>query len=420
MENHAGSDPGNLVSLCQVQALTVQAPHAVSHSAAWGRHLLLFASDVDSPSPLFKANDGAGFFTLAAYVPVHRAESALLFRVPGVLGTGIVVTQREEPEALFLRWNGTGVETCAKLPMSGSRTAAHIRGGDRDLLLLGGSREGLDGESQMYQTLVDILPEMDGPEALAVSPDGQHVYVLAPNSHAILCFKREQENGSLSFLANFTMDTTGPLQPGGRVAHGDRGYPLRSLAGLEFSPDGASLYTAGIFDNAIHHWQRDEASGELTYEGAFLSDGVILMEGPRSLQVTNDGKRVCVASTQSNAAVWLARDPRSGELSHVDTILNGERIVGSIALDTPLLGSGPGGLPAPIMATAAKRLVLDGREVLVVAASDDSPIGTGEVLVLGWNATAGTFETEQRLYGDSTVVDIDLFDIRSLDGALLP
>jgi hypothetical protein len=198
MENHAGSDPGNLVSLCQVQALTVQAPHAVSHSAAWGRHLLLFASDVDSPSPLFKANDGAGFFTLAAYVPVHRAESALLFRVPGVLGTGIVVTQREEPEALFLRWNGTGVETCAKLPMSGSRTAAHIRGGDRDLLLLGGSREGLDGESQMYQTLVDILPEMDGPEALAVSPDGQHVYVLAPNSHAILCFKREQENGSLS------------------------------------------------------------------------------------------------------------------------------------------------------------------------------------------------------------------------------
>ena len=55
-----------------------------------------------------------------------------------------------------------------------------------------------------------------------------------------------------------------------------------------------------------------------------------------------------------------------------------------------------------------------------MAASDDSPIGTGEVLVLGWNATAGTFETEQRLSGDSTVVDIDLFDIRSLDGALLP
>ncbi|KAJ1488026.1 hypothetical protein T484DRAFT_1784401, partial [Baffinella frigidus] len=189
--------------------------------------------------------------------------------------------------------------------------------------------------------------------------------------------------------------------------------------GVQMSGDGGFMYAIGVYDNAVHTWSRDRTTGVLTYVAALVDDGTMHMQGPHTLHIAASGLRVFVACTRGHSIVVLARDATTGELTHLDSTINGERVVTSIATDVlPLTGGGGGGGALPEMAAAAKTFTVDGRELLIVAASDDSPQGGGGVFIMAWNATSGQYETEQSLMGDASAIDVDLFEILGLDGVV--
>lgn len=95
--------------------------------------------------------------------------------------------------------------------------------------------------------------------------------------------------------------------------------------GVAVSPDGAHVYVAGSSDNAVGVFTRDPASGsldlvEVKKDGA---DGVEGIAGARALLVTADGRYVYVAASGDHAVTLFRRDPDSGGLTFVESVVDG-------------------------------------------------------------------------------------------------
>jgi 6-phosphogluconolactonase (cycloisomerase 2 family) len=152
---------------------------------------------------------------------------------------------------------------------------------------------------------------LEGARALTVSPDGSSLYVGASGDDAVV---------------HLTRDTTsGGLHPGGCVDDNDTGDDdcPQSADGLDYpqsvavSPDGASLYVAGLRDDAMVVLTRDVGTGALTPQGciddndtgaddcAQSTDG---LDGAASVSVSPDGGFVYIASIFDDAVVGFGRE----------------------------------------------------------------------------------------------------------------
>jgi hypothetical protein len=151
------------------------------------------------------------------------------------------------------------------------------------------------------------------------------------------------------------------------------------------SPDGRSLYTASVNDDAVAHFERDPTTGRLTFvdcitgqrvsgpppvgSGACETIGTKATRGGndtglhdlRGVVVSPDGEWVYAASTEDDAVARFDRDPATGDLDYVDCI-------------TGETESGPGGTGActqiPDAAHNGNNTGLD--ELRSVVASDGS------------------------------------------------
>ena len=152
---------------------------------------------------------------------------------------------------------------------------------------------------------------LEGARALTVSPDGSSLYVGASGDDAVV---------------HLTRDTTsGGLHSSGCVDDNDTGDDdcQQSADGLDYpqsvavSPDGASLYVAGLRDDAIVTLTRDPGTGALTPQGciddndtgaddcAQSTDG---LDGAASVGVSPDGADVYVSSIWDDAIVRFDRE----------------------------------------------------------------------------------------------------------------
>jgi DNA-binding beta-propeller fold protein YncE len=126
---------------------------------------------------------------------------------------------------------------------------------------------------------------LEGPSALAISPDGKNVYVtgfqLDPDasplpriSGTLVTFSRNADSGALS-PAGCAAGGAPPLSllttpPNGCTASrfpglgSTRDVPLGTAADVEVSPDGKDVVTASFLPGAIVDWRRDEGTGQLT------------------------------------------------------------------------------------------------------------------------------------------------------------
>ena len=142
---------------------------------------------------------------------------------------------------------------------------------------------------------------IDGPQGVAISPDGRYVYVAGEDSDAVAIFRRNPRTGSLT-------QGHGRL---GCISSGEedgctRGDGLAGAGAVAVSPDGHNLYVATEARSLVT-LDRDPASGSLREKagkaGCASASGArgcqparALGSHPFNVLVSPDGKNVYVTS----------------------------------------------------------------------------------------------------------------------------
>jgi DNA-binding beta-propeller fold protein YncE len=162
-----------------------------------------------------------------------------------------------------------------------------------------------------------------GSRAIAVSPDGGHVYVASSKSDAIAIFTRNRQTGVLS-------QTRGM---GGCVA-AKGAFGCAPALGLDepnsvaISPNGRSLYVTSRLGNSITTFVRNPKTGALRQLPPPLAGCIsgapipgcaagLALVAPDVVVVSPDGNNVYAGSFFGNAVAAFSRNPSTGALTQL-------------------------------------------------------------------------------------------------------
>ena len=143
-----------------------------------------------------------------------------------------------------------------------------------------------------------------GAFSVVVSPDGNFAYTAGFADSAIGVFARNHATGALTFSSSVKDGVGGVDGIGGVVA-------------LVLSDDGAFLYAAGGGDDAIAVFSRNAGTGALTEIQSFFDGqgGVDGLAGARQIALSPDGESLYVAGFYDAAVTAFERDPATGLLT---------------------------------------------------------------------------------------------------------
>ena len=178
------------------------------------------------------------------------------------------------------------------------------------------SRDAVSGALTFVQAKLDgkgPVNGLDGAEGIAISPDGAYVYVAGRNDDSLAVFSRDAATGALTYVQ---------IQRDGYAGGVDGLLGAKAVA---ISPDGAHVYTAGSLDNAVAVFGRDVATGKLTFievqrEG---QNGVLGLFGAKAVTVSPDGANLYVAGGYDDALVVFGRNPETGMLTYLQKLEDG-------------------------------------------------------------------------------------------------
>jgi 6-phosphogluconolactonase (cycloisomerase 2 family) len=170
---------------------------------------------------------------------------------------------------------------------------------------------------------VGPVTALAGARRVAVSPDGENVYVTGEDDDAITTFDRSPADGSLTFRE---VDLDAPA------------LGLDRPIGLTISEDGRFVYVAGEFDNAITVFSRDQSTGALSFSSVVRNTdpGVSGLAGAVGVAITPDQEHLYAASYSGSSLTAWSRDTSTGALSFIESKTNGVGGVSGI-----LGGDGP-------------------------------------------------------------------------------
>lgn len=139
-----------------------------------------------------------------------------------------------------------------------------------------------------------------------VSPDGNFVYVAAPGNSAIGVFARNHDTGALSF-SSVVKDGVGGVDG------------IAGVVTLALSSNGLYLYAAGRFSNAIAVFSRNVQTGALTQIQALFDGqgGVDGLYGVNQLALSPDEESLYSSAYFDFAVAAFDRDPATGLLTFV-------------------------------------------------------------------------------------------------------
>jgi DNA-binding beta-propeller fold protein YncE len=161
---------------------------------------------------------------------------------------------------------------------------------------------------------------LDGPNSVAISPDGRNVYATSRASSSVTIFRRNRKTGGLRQLPPaFPGCIAGTPIPGCGA-----GVGLLAPDVLVVSPDGRNVYVGSFFGNSVASFVRNPQTGMLTQlagtaaciaeatAGCATGIGLKSIEG---LAIAPNGNAVYAAAALSNAIVILGREPSTGALA---------------------------------------------------------------------------------------------------------
>ncbi len=154
------------------------------------------------------------------------------------------------------------------------------------------------------------VEELTQPHALAISPDGDHLYV-ALWSNQLIVFERDSSTGLLTYLSKLAY-----LQA---ESIGSSGTPRA----ISISPDGKQVYVASWNTDTVSVFDRDATDGSLAHLSDYRNSDTDIsnMDGPHALTISSDGTFVYVAAFASDAVVSFKRDLAAGTLEYYQSIL---------------------------------------------------------------------------------------------------
>jgi DNA-binding beta-propeller fold protein YncE len=234
----------------------------------------------------------------------------------------VVLLYSRTAEATFLRFAGGIKASAGPYPLVGAHGVAVSPDG-RDVYVASFDDSALVVLARNLATggLAVTESQVDGTDvqglfravSVTVSPDGRDVYVASFFGDAIAMFRRDANNGKLTYV--------GALFGGGAGTVG-----LTQLEGAAVSPDAAHVYVASFGDNAVSLLRRDALSGQLDFVEAYVDgeNGVSGVFRASAVAVSPDGANVYVVGGGADALAVFQRDPALGNLvfleSHVDGV----------------------------------------------------------------------------------------------------
>lgn len=160
---------------------------------------------------------------------------------------------------------------------------------------------------------------LNGPNSVAISPNGRNVYVTSRGSNSVTAFKRDRSTGALHQLPGAAGCISGVPLPGCAT-----GTALLGPDVVVVSPDGKNVYVGSFFGNAVAAFARDPSTGalaQLSGSAGCIAEATggcavgLALGAPEGMAISGDGRSVYVATALSNAVAVLSRDPSTGTLT---------------------------------------------------------------------------------------------------------
>ncbi|WP_207229906.1 lactonase family protein [Krasilnikovia cinnamomea] len=164
-----------------------------------------------------------------------------------------------------------------------------------------------------------------GADGIAMSPDGDFVYVAGYSSNSVTVFSRNSTTGVLTQLAGTAGCITNTT-----VSGCARGYGLGQPYYLRIAPDGTSLYVASYNSDAVAVFQVNTTTGALTQPAdpnACLYDSGSTaianctsakgLSGAYNVAIAPNGKTVYVMGYDSNSVAAFTRNTSTGVLTQL-------------------------------------------------------------------------------------------------------
>jgi DNA-binding beta-propeller fold protein YncE len=200
---------------------------------------------------------------------------------------------------------------------------------------------------------------LDDANGVAVSPDGDSVYVTSSIDDSISHFTRA-DNGNLSYQGCFADTAAAGCDVPDDAA-------LDFAFGVAVSPDGDSVYVVGAMDGSISHFTRAD-NGNLTYEGCFADTAAAGCTVPDDAALSNASG---VAVSPGGDSVYVASE-NDDSVSHFTAAANGNLTYQGCFADTNAEGCSVPGDPA--LEDAIGVAVSPGGDSVYVASLGDNSI----------------------------------------------
>ncbi|MBP9155989.1 MAG: beta-propeller fold lactonase family protein [Xanthomonadales bacterium] len=228
---------------------------------------------------------------------------------------------------------------------------------------------------------------LQGASALHLSADGQHLYVAGGTANTVVSFTRTPGTGDLTQLEVETNAVNDPDDSGGAVTALDR------PSGVTTSADGAQLYVASRFGNAVLTFNRTNAAGAGFGKLSFASvqrnglAGVQGLGGAYDLVLSPDNGQLYVVGESSNAIAVFDRAAN-----------------GALTWRTQIRKNDPGvhGLGGPQSVEVSP----DGTQVYVAGFADDSFTVFSRATVASTGVAVGDLRVQQTVFDDEGQVSL--------------
>lgn len=267
---------------------------------------------LDNPFRVVVSPDGNHVYAVSGGATLNHFSAALAgldcYREVTIAGCGTQAEPLEAAKGLAISPNGANLYVTS---VGRDAIAWFKRESNGSLTFVGCVADG-DGEAAFIdQCAKDTGVNLDFPNHIAVSPDGEHAYVTDETGlGAVYHYARNTTSGALErkdCLANdIDVDAPGCVELNDTTGSG-----LASVTDAVVSPDNANLYAVAFQDSALSTFGLASPGGAMTFLRCLRASaiqgcagfGASMLDGPFGVAISPDGHDVYVANGSGTPAL---------------------------------------------------------------------------------------------------------------------